>query len=104
LSEVYAIALSRLGLSVSEFDDLTPFELDCALRDHSEYHFAYLKEFMNLQRHIGTVLRNKGLKESAQYRDSRRLYRLSWEQPKEVHFPTEDEWKVLDKRYTRPAR
>lgn len=90
-------------MSVDDFDDITPFELDCALRDHEHYFFIHEKEAMKLQRHIGVVLRNKGLKKSAQFRDARKMYRFWWEQAKEVHIPTKEEWKKLDKRYTRPA-
>lgn len=89
--------MSRLGLSHGEFDQLTPLELSLALEDHAEYHNVYIKTQMALQRHIGTVLRNKGLKEGHQIKDSRKFYPFWFEQDKEVK-PVKS-WKKLDEKY-----
>ncbi len=96
--------MSRLGVSHAEFDDMTPLELDLALKDHSEYHFSYIKHFMQLIRLIGVVLRNKGLKKTAQIKDVKRFWRFPWEFVKNVKIPTKAEWKQLDKKYNRKKK
>jgi len=88
-------------LSHAEFDDLTPLELDLALKDHSEYHFAWQKHFMQLVRYTGTILRNKGLKESKQIKDVKKFWRFPWEVTKTVKIPSKTGWKQLDKKYIR---
>ncbi len=61
---------------------------------------------MLLMRHVGTVLRNKGVKEMHQIRDPRKFYQLWWEYDKteKAQVLTPQEWKSLDKKYSRPAR
>lgn len=90
-------------MSVSDFDDITPLELDIALNDHSNYHFSYAKEAMNLQRYIGVILRNKGLKQNHQYRNVKKFYKFWWEEDLIAKIPNSNEWKQLDKRYIRPV-
>ena len=60
---------------------------------------------MTLIRFIGTVLRNKGVKEIHQIRDPERFYQLYWEFDKtnKVELLTEQQWKALDKKYSRPT-
>ncbi len=88
--------MSRLGLSHGQFDELTPLELDLALKDHADYHSVYMKTQMNLLRYIGTVLRNKGMKEGHQIRDPKRFYPLWYE--KDDIKPVKD-WRKLDNKY-----
>ena len=90
--------MSRLGLSHSQFDELTPLELDLALKDHADYHSVHIKTQVGLLRFVGLVLRNKGLKEGSQIRDPRRFYPLWWEQSTAKPVKKE-EWKKLDKKY-----
>lgn len=60
---------------------------------------------MTLVRYVGTVLRNKGVKEMHQIRDPRKFYQLWWEfdKSKEAEILTEKQWKALDRKYSRPA-
>ncbi len=80
---------------------MTPFELDTALKDNADYISAYPKQVMELQRFIGTVMRNKGLKQNHQLRDPRKFYTFPWDEKKDVHIPTREEWKKLDQKYKR---
>ncbi len=61
---------------------------------------------MLLMRYVGTVLRNKGVKDIHQIKDPRKFYQLWWEydKSKSVKLLTDEEWKRLDKKYSRPAR
>jgi hypothetical protein len=76
-------------------------ELDFALKDHEKYHFGYIKESMYLNRYIGTVLRNKGLKRSGMISDEKRFWKFSWEFANTVKIPTKAEWKKLDRKYNK---
>ncbi len=89
-----------MRISVSDFDDLSPYELDLALKEHAET-AQHIYEGLYLHRYIGAVLRNKGLKESHQIRDPRRFYTFPWEQQKKVKILTSQEWQELDKKYNR---
>lgn len=57
-------------------------------------------EGMYLDRFIGTILRNKGLKPSDQITDPRKFYRFTWEKQKTVTIPTKTDWAALDKKYS----
>ncbi len=91
-------------MSVEQFEDLTPYELDKALRDHSEYHFAHTKQLMNLNRFVGVVLRNKGLKMGDQIRRPENFYRFYWEELKPIEKPTQEEWAAMDRKYAKPTK
>jgi hypothetical protein len=92
-----------LGLSHSQFDELTPLELDFALKDHADYFFAYEKYSMSFHRYFNVLLYNKGLKRSSMVRSPKRLWKFPWEFAKEVKIPTKTEWKMLDKKYKRKS-
>lgn len=85
--------------------DITPRELSEALDDHAEYHSINDKHAMVLMRHIGLIIRNRGVKQMHHINDPKRFYPLWWEFDKtnEVEILTEDQWKALDKKYSRPT-
>ena len=93
-----------MGLSVEQFEDITPYELDKALRDHSEYHFAHTKQLMNINRFVGLVLRNKGYAIGDQIRQPKKFYQFYWEEEDKVHIPTREEWAALDRKYAKPTK
>ena len=95
------MALARLGMSVDEFLDITPLELDIALREDMQYRFAMDKQLMALVRYVGVIVRNKGLKTVDQIRDVQRFYPFWWElQDKpEVEILTDEDWHRLDRKY-----
>lgn len=95
---MYAIALSRLGISYDDFLDVTPKELSLALDDHQGYHNLYTRQLTELVRYVGAVLRNKGVKQKDQVRDVHRFFELFWDKKKEVDIPN---WKEIDRKYGR---
>jgi len=73
-------------------------ELDIALRDHTDYHNAYVKHQMDLIRFIGLLQRNMKVKQSYVIRDPRKFYQFWWEQA-QVSVPEKIDWKKLDEKY-----
>jgi hypothetical protein len=95
---VYAVALSRLGISRTVFDDLTPLELYAAMTDRAEYMTQYELIHLDLLRYHAVIQRNKGLKQADQIKRPKKYYEFPWERVKKEDIALPD-WSELDRKY-----
>ena len=87
-------------MSIDEFLDISPLELDLALREDMDYRFAFDKQHMELLRFTATLIRNKNQKSQDQIRDPRQLYPFWWEKQSEPELLTSEDWTRLDRKYS----
>ena len=101
----YAIALSRFGISVSAFLDLTPKEFFLALKDRSEYDVdvveGTLKPICESIRLSTLKLINVQLKRSDQITNPRKLWVHYWEKRVFKKPQTREEMKSVMKSIAR---
>jgi hypothetical protein len=84
-------------LSHKDFDDLTPKELDFALRDADDYRNIHDRISINLIRLLTLIQRNKAVKQHDMIRDPAKFYPLPWDT--EPPPPETPDWNELDRKY-----
>lgn len=83
-----------MGITPFDFYQLTPVELDWALKDFNETHFTPMKRICEINRVVAQVVYNStpGRERKDMIKDSKRLFRFSWE---EVKIQTVEEMKAM---------
>ena len=98
MSNDYSIALSRFGLSVNQFLDITPLEFWLAIKDKDEYELSKIKPVCEAIRMETWWLYNAAVDRRSKIRKKERLMTFPWDKERSLKKPqTREEMKDVMK-------
>lgn len=93
---------ARVGITLEEFNNLTPAELSELMYEHSEVKTSEFRRDVSYQRLFTVFLINTQLKKEHQITNPKRLYTFEWEEEltdEQVEELLKDNWDELDAKY-----
>lgn len=94
---------ARTGISLNEFDQLTPAQVHELVNEHREINMARYREHAELHRMYTMLMINVHMKKIDQMTDPRRLVTFAWENAIDDEMIDDllnTDWDALDKKYS----